>query len=269
MNTKTITPIHVCDLIAHETVSLLSVLDEDAVPPAQWMRDGLALYAAAHQLEEETARHLNWIDDEIQRIRQTAAGQELILLIGDEQLVRTAGLPMQIEAVRELLHTTAQLESVESRTALLELVRTVTDLCGMEDALTANGDEAVHRMEQVWELFRGAVSAEHAERRQALLEEADIQMDELCGCLDPEAEVEDGKQLLTWGKDSGIYWKADPDLEIHFLSADEDYFYALLESVPEEMIRETQDPLLRQIFKQFALSLGEETSARLVKVKFK
>ena len=198
MNTKTITPIHVCDLIAHETVSLLSVLDEDAVPPAQWMRDGLALYAAAHQLEEETARHLNWIDDEIQRIRQTAAGQELILLIGDEQLVRTAGLPMQIEAVRELLHTTAQLESVESRTALLELVRTVTDLCGMEDALTANGDEAVHRMEQVWELFRGAVSAEHAERRQALLEEADIQMDELCGCLDPEAEVEDGKQLLTW-----------------------------------------------------------------------
>ena len=190
MNTKTITPIHVCDLIAHETVSLLSVLDEDAVPPAQWMRDGLALYAAAP--------HLNWIDDEIQRIRQTATGQELILLIGDEQFVRTAGLPMQIEAVRELLHTTAQLESVESRTALLELARTVTDLCGMEDALTANGDEAVHRMEQVWELFRGAVSAEHAERRQALLEEADIQMDELCGCLDPEAEVEDGKQLLTW-----------------------------------------------------------------------
>ena len=139
MNTKTITPIHVCDLIAHETVSLLSVLDEDAVPPAQWMRDGLALYAAAHQLEEETARHLNWIDDEIQRIRQTAAGQELILLIGDEQLVRTAGLPMQIEAVRELLHTTAQLESVESRTALLELVRTVTDLCGMEDALQVYG----------------------------------------------------------------------------------------------------------------------------------
>ena len=64
MNTKPITPIHVCDLIAHETVSLLSVLDEDAVPPAQWMRDGLALYAAAHQLVEETARHLNWIDED-------------------------------------------------------------------------------------------------------------------------------------------------------------------------------------------------------------
>ena len=36
-------PVHVCDLIAHETVSLLSVLDEDAVPPAQWMRDGFSL----------------------------------------------------------------------------------------------------------------------------------------------------------------------------------------------------------------------------------
>ena len=191
-------PVHVCDLIAHETVSLLSVIDEDAIPPAQWMRDGLALYAAAHHLEEETAHHLNWIDDAIQRIRQTAAGQELILLIGDEQLVRTAKLSMQIEAVRELLHTTARLESVESRTALLELARTVTDLCGMEDALTASGDEAVHRMEQGWELFREAATAEYAERRQVLLEEAAIQMDELCGCLNPEAEVEDGKQLLTW-----------------------------------------------------------------------
>ena len=85
-----------------------------------------------------------------------------------------------------------------------------------------------------------------------------------CG---PQAEAYNF--LYARGKDSGIYWKADPDLEIHFLSADEDYFYALLEPVPEEMIRETQDPLLRQIFKQFALSLGEETSARLVKVKFK
>ena len=198
MNTKTITPIHVCDLIAHETVSLLSVLDEDAAPPAQSMRDGLALYAAAHQLEEETALHLNWIDDEIQCVRQSAAGRRTAQRIGDDQLVRTAGLPIQIEAVRELLHTTARLESVESRTALLELARTVTDLCCIEDALTANGDEAVHRMEQVWELFQETVSAEHMERRQALLEEADIQMDELCGCLDPEAEVEDSKQLLTW-----------------------------------------------------------------------
>lgn len=75
--------------------------------------------------------------------------------------------------------------------------------------------------------------------------------------------------LYARGKDSGIYWKADPDLEIHFLSADEDYFYALLEPVPEEMIRETQDPLLRQIFKQFALSLGEETSARLERSSLK
>ena len=41
-----------CDLIAHETVSLLLVLDEDGGPSAQWMRDSLALYAAAHQLEE-------------------------------------------------------------------------------------------------------------------------------------------------------------------------------------------------------------------------
>ena len=75
--------------------------------------------------------------------------------------------------------------------------------------------------------------------------------------------------LYARDKDSGIYWEADHNLEIHFLSADEDYFYALIEPVPEEVIRETQDPLLRQIFKQFALSLGEETSARLVKVKFK
>lgn len=219
MNTKTITPVHVCDLIAHETVSLLSVIDEDAIPPAQWMRDGLVLYAAAHHLEE-TARHLNWIDDAIQRIRQTAAGQELILLIGDEQLVRTAKLSMQIEAVRELLHTTAQMESVERRTTLLELARTVTDLCGMEDALTANGDEAVHRMGQVWELFREAVSAEDTDRRHALLEEASIEMDALCGCLDPEAEVEDGKQLLTWEELRSELEAVDKALEAQSHDAD-------------------------------------------------
>ena len=33
MNTKTIVPVHVCDIIAHATISLLSVLDEDAVTP--------------------------------------------------------------------------------------------------------------------------------------------------------------------------------------------------------------------------------------------
>jgi len=90
---------------------------------------------------------------------------------------------------------------VNSAFHLLGEEMTLEQFCeehSLEYALTANGDEAVHRMEQVWELFRGAVAAEHAERRQTLLEEADIQMDELCGCLDPEAEVEDGKQLLTW-----------------------------------------------------------------------
>ena len=125
----------------------------------------------------------------------TTVRDDIIETIHKGSKVSIAAACFSIYAYQELK---AQLESVESRTALLELARTVTDLCGMEDALTANGDEAVHRMEQVWELFRGAVSAEHAERRQALLEEADIQMDELCGCLDPEAEVEDGKQLLTW-----------------------------------------------------------------------
>ena len=39
------------------------------------MRNGLALYAAARQLEE-TARHLNWIDNAVRRIRQTAAGRK-------------------------------------------------------------------------------------------------------------------------------------------------------------------------------------------------
>ena len=66
-------------------------------------------------------------------------------------------------------------------------------MCGMEDALTVNGDETVHRMGQVLKLFWEPVSAEHAERRQTLLEEAVIQTDELSGFLDPEAEGEDDK----------------------------------------------------------------------------
>ena len=86
-------------------------------------------------------------------------------------------------------------------------------------------------------------------------------------CCGPQAAAYNF--LYAQGKDSGIYWKADRNLEIHFLSADKDYFYALIESVPEEVMRETRDPLLRQIFKQFTLPLDEKTFARLVKVKFK
>ena len=75
--------------------------------------------------------------------------------------------------------------------------------------------------------------------------------------------------LYTRDGKNGIYWKADHNLEIHFLAADADYFYVFIEPVSEEVMRDTQDPLLRQIFKRFASSLGEKTSTRLVKVKFK
>lgn len=190
MRTKqTSTPMDVCNLIAHETVALLEALDDSAIPPAMEMRNSLALYASANALDDAVVPHLAWIDEEIQRLKQTAgSGQLPVHLVPTEQLVRTVGLGMQIKAVRELFRSAVQMESTADRTALREMANMVTDLCGIDDILEANGKDAVRTMEKVWELFREATEAEDPEHRQKALNDADAYIEELSGQLTVEGE---------------------------------------------------------------------------------
>ena len=126
----------VCNLIAHETVSLLEALDDDGILAAQEMRDGLTLLAAAVDREDSIETHLAWIDREIENLRQTAGTTQCVThLIPTQQLVRTIDLDAQIDAAIAFFRIAAQESAQETRAKLLELARTITDMCGMEDCL--------------------------------------------------------------------------------------------------------------------------------------
>ena len=57
------------NLVAHETVSLLEAVDDDAIPPALEMRKGLTMLAATAGTGEGVETHLEWIDQEIENLK--------------------------------------------------------------------------------------------------------------------------------------------------------------------------------------------------------
>ena len=72
----------------------------------------------------------------------------------------------------EFFHIVAETDEQETRTKLLELARTTTDMCGMGDCLFNCGDDAVEMMDQIWAAFLEAAAAENVESRRVLLEKA-------------------------------------------------------------------------------------------------
>lgn len=78
------------NLVAHETVSLLEAVDDNAIPLALEMREGLTMLAAAAGSGEGVETHLEWIDQEIENLKQTAGTPQCVThLIPTSQLVRT------------------------------------------------------------------------------------------------------------------------------------------------------------------------------------
>lgn len=90
------------NLVAHETVSLLEAVDDDAIPPALEMRKGLTMLAAAAGTGEGVETHLEWIDQEIENLKQTAGTPQCVThLIPTSQLVRTVDIDAQIDMTLE------------------------------------------------------------------------------------------------------------------------------------------------------------------------
>lgn len=198
VHAKQITSMDVYNLIAHETVSLLEALDGDAIPPALEMRSGLAMLASANGMEESIKTHLDWIDKEIENLKQTAGTSQYVThLIPTPQLVRTANIVTQIDAVLEFFRTTVQVDSPETRTALLDLARTTTDMCGMDECLSNSGDNAAKKMVHVWAIFSEAVNAESRDARQVLLQEAETEISDLHGLVASQTELEDGRIFMS------------------------------------------------------------------------
>ena len=66
------------NLVAHETVSLLEAVDDNAIPLALEMREGLTMLAAAAGSGEGVETHLEWIDQEIENLKQTAGTPQCV-----------------------------------------------------------------------------------------------------------------------------------------------------------------------------------------------
>ena len=90
------------NLVAHETVSLLEAVDDNAIPLALEMREGLTMLAAAAGSGEGVETHLEWIDQEIENLKQTAGTPQCVThLIPTSQLVRTVAIDAQIDMTLE------------------------------------------------------------------------------------------------------------------------------------------------------------------------
>lgn len=186
------------NLVAHETVSLLEAVDDDAIPPALEMRKGLTMLATTAGTGEGVETHLEWIDQEIENLKQTAGTPQCVThLIPTSQLVRTVDIDAQIDMTLEFFHIVAETDEQETRTKLLELARTTTDMCGMGDCLFNCGDDAVEMMDQIWAAFLEAAAVENVESRRVLLEKAAAAADELHGLTEPREELEDGRMFMS------------------------------------------------------------------------
>ena len=186
------------NLVAHETVSLLEAVDDNAIPLALEMREGLTMLAAAAGSGEGVETHLEWIDQEIENLKQTAGTPQCVThLIPTSQLVRTVAIDAQIDMTLEFFRIVAETDEQETRTKLLELARTTTDMCGMGDCLFNCGGDAVEMMNQIWDAFSEATVTENGENRRDLLGKAAVTANELHELTEPQEELEDGRMFMS------------------------------------------------------------------------
>ncbi|MEY8259707.1 hypothetical protein AALA80_05105 [Oscillospiraceae bacterium 50-60] len=129
-----LTPLDLCILIAHETVSLLNT-DAEALDAALRLRTGLDVFAAASGLSGDAIPLLMWIDQEMEGARQfTAAEQDTPHLIDPDRLLPVPDAAAQLDAVWMLFQAVVN-ASGDYRQTLLETARTLTEMGGLEDML--------------------------------------------------------------------------------------------------------------------------------------
>ena len=130
----TLTPLDLCILIAHETVSLLNT-DTEALDAALHLRTGLDVFAAASKLSGDVLPLLMWIDREMESARQfTATEQDTPHLIDPDRLLPAPDAAAQLNAVWMLFQTAVN-ASGDYRHTLLKTARTLTEMGGLEDML--------------------------------------------------------------------------------------------------------------------------------------
>ena len=110
-----LTPLDLCILIAHETVSLLNT-DAEALDAALRLRTGLDVFAAASELSRDAIPLLMWIDREVESAHQfTATEQDTPHLIDPDRLLPVPDAAAQLNTVWMLFQTAVKSRSEERR----------------------------------------------------------------------------------------------------------------------------------------------------------
>ena len=139
MKTETrsaLTPLDLCTLIAHESVSLLSA-DASALNTSAQLREGLAIFAAAKGLTDDAGDLLAWIDREMESARQFAAtGKDTPHLIDPDSMLPVPDAAAQLDTIWALFQITVD-QPQEQRRILLDTARTIMEMSGLEDMLLA------------------------------------------------------------------------------------------------------------------------------------
>ena len=140
MSTQTrFTPTEVCTLVAHETVSMLDTVQTEIPQCVRECRTALEALTTVHDLGEDGKALLDWLDTEIANAELYATdGRNLPYLIDMTSPNPEPDAAVQMDLIWALFETAAREEcGPEHRQALLSAVRTVTEMCGMEDLLQA------------------------------------------------------------------------------------------------------------------------------------
>ncbi len=134
-----LSPLELCTLIAHETVSLLGA-DAEALNTAAELRDGLTILAAANGLSADAGDLLAWIDREVEIARQFAAtGKDAPHPVDPDSLLPVPDANTQLNMIWALFQAAVD-QPQEQRQTLLNTARTLTEMGGLENMLlTANG----------------------------------------------------------------------------------------------------------------------------------
>ena len=131
-----LTPLDLCTLIAHETVSLLNT-HAGALKTAAELREGLAVLAAAKELTDDAGDLLTWIDREIEIAKPfTATGTDATHLIDPDSLLTKPDAAAQVDMIW-ILFKAAVDQPQEQRRVLLYTARTLTQLDGLDYMLLA------------------------------------------------------------------------------------------------------------------------------------
>ena len=123
-----LTPLDLCTLIAHETVSLLNA-DPEAAETAAQLREGLQIMVAANELISDAGPLVTWVDWEMASVQQFAK-----LPVPDAYA--------QMDAVWMIFQTAVE-RPLEQRHILLNMARTLTEIGGLEDMLLTTNIPAV------------------------------------------------------------------------------------------------------------------------------